>query len=355
MAMLSTAPRSPRVGGPFLEPEIFDVSMRTVIIHALLGCSMLSGCASNPASKAPAPGRGLHWTWSEQQLAELGYPGYRDEYSSAQWGVLYDDEGVAYGPKSFFEGRTRLEHPYLTVNDEFVQSRWVRIYRSECCSEPLLGHFLEIMDLAWKDVGERIGYTPEVMLSVYTPAEVEDYKRVAGVDVWVTHLVSGPNILMQPVDVLFRRTLAGHAAYAAVAQSLLDLQTHGRIPMWLREGISSYLAQEGFEHLSFVAEFRAVDHPVLMTPAQVEANVYPLLDRRDGRIARYNAFLMVWHLSETYGWDRVRALLQQVGAGATFEDAVRSVYGMELAPWLALLDPTVNGEPTTSVPPRTTK
>ncbi len=331
------------------------VSSRLPTLCALSALLSFAGCASTPSSQAPTSGRGLHWTWSEQQLADVGYPGYLDAYSSTGWGVLYDDEGVAYGPKSYFEGRTRLDHPYLTVNDEFVQSRWIRLYRSECCSEALLGHFLEIMDLAWKDVGERLGFTPTVMLSVYTPAEVEDYKRVAGVDVWITHLVSGPYILMQPVDVLFRRTLAGHAAYAAVAQALLDLQTHGRIPMWLREGIASYLAQEGFEHLSFMAEFRAAGQPVLMTPSEVESNVYPLVDRRAGRIARYNAFLMVWHLSETYGWDRVQALLAAVNAGAHFDDAVQAVYGMELTPWLALLDPTLNGEPTTTLPPRNPK
>lgn len=328
------------------------MTLRLRSTFALGALLVFAGCASTPSSQMPTAGRGLHWTWSAQQLAELGYPGYVDAYSSAQWGVLYDDAGIAYGPKSFFEGRTRLEHPHLTVNDEFVQSRWIRLHRSECCSEALLGHFLEIMDLAWKDVGEHIGFVPEVPLSVYSPADVESYKREAGLDIWVTHLVTGPSILMQPIDVLFRRTLAGHAAYAAVTQSLLDLHTHGRIPMWLREGISSYLAQEGFEHLSFMGEFRAAGHPVLMTPAQVETHVYPLLDRRNGRIARYNAFLMVWTLSESYGWERVRALLAAVSEGADFAAAVQSVYGMELEPWLALLDPTVNGEPTTSVPPR---
>ena len=318
----------------------------------LLACAQVfAGCGSS----APPleEGRGLHWAWSEEKLEAEGYPGYRDEYSSVQWGVLYDDEGVAYGPKSYFEGRTRLEHPHLTVTDDYLESRWVRIHRSGCCTEPLLGHFLEILDLAWADLTEALGYVPPLKLSVHTSADVETYRREAGVDIWVTHLVVGPSIVFQPVDVLFRRTLAGHAAYAAVAQALVDMQTHGRIPMWLREGLSSYLAQEGFEHLSFMREFRLQGQDVLMTPAEVEANVYPLVDRRLGRMARYNAFLMVWHLSETYGWERVQRLLAAVEAGEDFDDAVREVYGLEVDDWIALLDPTVNGEPTTTLPPRT--
>lgn len=310
----------------------------------------LAGCATSKPRLDP--GRGLYWTWGADQLAREGFPGYRDEYSSVQWGVLHDDEGIAYGPKSYYEGSTRLDHPHLTVDEHFLESRWIRLHRSACCTEPLLGHFLEIADLAYVDLSRKLGYASPVKLSVHSSLDVEGWRRESGRDYWVTHLVDGSTLLLGPIDVLFRRTLASHAAFGAVAMSLLDLKTHGRIPPWLREGLSSYLAEEGFELLNFMTEFRS-QRAVLMTPAEVERHVYPLVDRENGRIARYNAFLMVWHLSETWGWNRVRDLLDGVERGERFDAAVERVYGLDVEAWLAALDPTVNGEPTTTLPART--
>lgn len=315
----------------------------------LLLLAVASGCGS---SAQLATGRGLFWSWNDARLAADGYPGYEDAYSSPQWGVLYDEEGVAYGPRSYYEGRTRLAHPYLTVTEEYLESRWLRVYQSGCCTEALLGHFLEICDLARFDLGQKLGVDPEVKLQAYIPADLAEYERVTGHAYWVTHAVHGNAIVFSPVDVLFRRTLAAHTAFAAVAQALLDLKCDGRIPPWLREGLSSYLAEEGFEHLSFIEEFRP-HRQVLMSAGEVERHVFPLLDRENGRLARYNAFLMVWRLSETYGWDRLRATLDGVERGASFEQAVRDVYGVGVDQLLTAIDPVRNGEPTTARPART--
>jgi hypothetical protein len=156
-------------------------------------------------------------------------------------------------------------------------------------------------------------------------------------------------VVFSPIDILFRRTLAGHAVYSALAQSMLDLKCGGRIPPWLREGLSSFLAEEGFEHLSFMGEFRA-ERDVLMHPDEVDRWVFPLIDRNNGRIARYNAFLMVWHLSENYGWSRVQDLLDVVERGASFDSAVLQVYGVDTAQLRDAIDPVRNGEPTTVRP-----
>jgi hypothetical protein len=316
-----------------------------------LGVSVLGGLGGCSTSTKFSAGRGLYWNVTDVQLARDGYPGREDTYSSREWGVLYDEAGIAYGPRSYYEGRTRLEHPSLTVTDEYLESRWIRIYQSGCCTESLLGHYLEICDLAWKDLSEKLEFVPESKLFIAPAADLDEYKRWTARDFWVTHAVQGEAIVMSPVDVLFRRTLAAHAAFGAVAQALLDLKCHGEIPMWLREGLSSYLAEEGYEHLSFMMEFRS-QRPILQTPRWTAQHVYPLMDRADGRIARYNAFLMAWTLAEELGFDHIQELLGLVEKGAQFEAAVETVYGVRYDEWLARLNPVVNGEPTTTIPPR---
>lgn len=322
--------------------------MHTRILSSvvLAGVALFVGCGTT----APSAGRGLHWAYTPERLAAEGYPDPKQELSSREWGVLFDDEGIPYGPRSFFIDQQQQEHPYLTVTDAYLESRYVRVHESTCCGPALLGHYLEICDLAVVEISERLNMDAVPKLNVFVADDLDDWRRVSGVDFWVTHHTVGPSIQVQPVSMLFRRTLAGHTAYASIAEALLDTKTHGRIPRWLREGIASYLSEEGFEHLSFMVEFRARGEEVLMTPAEVERNVYPLADRTLGRKARYNAFLMVWTLSETYGWNRVQDLLDRVATGEDFEDAVEAVYGVDDEAWLALLDPTVNGEPTVTRP-----
>lgn len=317
-------------------------------LPVLLGLLLLAGCGRPNTSLDT--GRGLFWAWSDERLQQDGYPGSSPEkYSSMEWGVLYDDEGIPYGPKSYFDGRQMLDHPYLEITDAYLQSRWVRIPRSECCTEPLLGHYLEICDLAWKDITDELGYVPDQRINVYSPADMDGYFAVTGADFAQSFVVSGPSVVVQPIDVLFRRTLAGHVAYAGIGEALIAMQTHGGAPDWLQVGLASYLAKEGYEHLSFMKEFRPTRESVLLTPAQVTADLLPCASRETFRVARYNAFLMAWYLSEDHGFDRVVRLLSAMHDGQTFAEAVRAVYGVDEATLLAAIDPSVLGEPTTTM------
>ena len=324
--------------------------VRSSFLLLLAAASLLvTGCGSS----MPAPDRGLYWAYTEERLETEGYPDFKHDFSSLEWGVLFDDEGVTYGPRAYFVNQAAAGPPVPDVTDEYLESRWVRVHESTCCGPALIGHYLEICDLAYVEVSEQLRMESPPKLTVFGADDADHWRRLSGREFWVTHLVVGRSIFVQPISMMFRRTLAGHVAYASIAQALLDEKTHGRIPMWLREGISSYLSEEGFEHLSFMAEFRARDLPVLMTPAEVERHVYPLVDRTQGRIARYNAFLMVWHLSETWGWERVQDLLDLVEQGARFDDAVEQIYGVDQQTWLAAIDPTVLGEPTRTRPGHT--
>ena len=102
-----------------------------------------------------------------------------------------------------------------------------------------------------------------------------------------------------------------------------------------------------------MAEFRPRRESILLTPAQVIADLVPFEERETARVARYNAFLMAWHLSEKHGFDRIVQLLDRMGAGMSFAESVQAVYGVDESALLAAIDPTVLGEPTTTMPGRT--
>ena len=106
-----------------------------LLLLAALFAALFAGCGTT----APSAGRGLHWDYPAPRLEADGYPDSKKDLSSREWGVLFDDEGVTYGPRSYFIDQVQQEHPYLEVNEQFLQSRWVRVYESICCGPALLG------------------------------------------------------------------------------------------------------------------------------------------------------------------------------------------------------------------------
>ena len=160
-------------------------------------------------------------------------------------------------------------------------------------------------------------------------------------------MVEGNHISFAPIRTLFSRRLAYHAVRNGVAQAFLEQKCHGQAPPWFTQGLASYLGEEGNVLMNFTYEFRD-DREVVWSSARTIQHVHPLIDRENGRIALYNAFLMVWKMVEGWGWDCVRQLTDEMANGIPFADAVKSVYGMDEASLLELLDPSVNGEPTGS-------
>lgn len=319
-----------------------------VLVLAIASLSLLGGCASTPGT--PSPGLGLYPTFDAPRIAEKGYPNNLDQpywwpaESQGEWGILYDDEGVPYGPNTYYHFKTRLNHPDLVVTDSTMTGRWFTINRSDNVREEMTGRWLELHDLFHQDMKDALHFTPKGKIQIYAAPTLKDYKKVTGKDFWVTQVVDGPFIAYEPIGVLWSRTLALHAIRNGVATSFLDMKCHGNLPQWLRAGLASYLAEEGGVLEDFMVQFRG-DRSVLLSSGEVLRTIYPLTGKEDGRIAQYNAFLMAWHLAQDYGWARVVQLLDLLQQGVLFEEAVPRVYGVSVPRLLELLDPQRLGDP----------
>lgn len=319
-------------------------------LAAVLGLLCLTGCAA-AGGGAPSPGRGLYSDFDEARLAEKGWPNdlnqpyWWPEEQEGEWGILYDSEGVPYGPNTYYHFRRRLDHPDLAVTDSTMTGRWFSINLHERSKEVMFGRWLELHDLAHQDMVEKLHFTPPGKILIYVAPEFEDYLKVTGKEYWVTQVADGPFIAYEPMRALWSRTLALHAIRNGVALAFLDMKCHGLVPPWLRQGLASYLAEEGGPLTNYVGEFRG-QREVLLSPREVMLHVHPLVDRENGRIALYNAFLMTWNLAENYGWEKIEALLDLMEQGVVFEDAVPQVYGVSVGRLLDLLDPRSFGEPT---------
>ncbi len=319
-----------------------------VLVLAIACLVFVGGCASTGGM--PQPGMGLYPAFDAPRIAEKGYPNDLNQPywwpagSQGEWGILYDDEGVPYGPNTYYHFKTRLDHPDLVVTDSTMTGRWFTVNRSAGVREEMTGRWLELHDLFHEDMKDALHFKPEGKIQIYAAPTLIDYKRVTGKDFWVTQVVDGPFIAYEPIGILWTRTLALHAIRNGVATSFLDMKCHGNLPHWLRSGLASYLAEEGGVLEDFMNQFRSY-RPVLLSSREVVRTIYPLTDKESGRIAQYNAFLMAWHLAQDYGWDKVVQLLDLLQQGALFEEAVPQVYGVGVPRLLELLDPQTLGDP----------
>lgn len=318
----------------------------TRLLSIALLLALGSGCAT---SSKLTPGRGLFWSLTPSQLETSGYPNNQRGFNSPAWGQIYDDENSAIGPGSYVEQNNPVDHPHLKREEEYIESRWVRFYRTKCCAENMQHHILEVLDLHWYELKDLLNYAPDRIITVYSPADLDEWRMMSGHEFWNTHTVADGHILLEPAGILFRRQIYGRVLRASMALAFLEMKCHGELPPWFREGLASYLAEEGNDHLAFVDATRQRGEPVLWHHDEIVRHLKPLVEMEKGRVARYNAFLMIWHLSEGYGYDRIRQLLDTVEGGATFEEACELVYGMGESELIALLDPVTLGEPTTTM------
>ncbi len=324
--------------------RVAAVSLALSVLAAVL---WLNGCAPG----VPAEGLGLYSDFDAARLAAVGFPNDLDQPywwpagEEGEWGILYDDEGVPYGPNTYYHFRMRLDHPDLVVTDSTMTGRWFTMNRHDRSKEVMFGRWLELHDLAHEEFKKLLRYEPPMKIQIYVAPTLNDYKKVCGKDYWVMQVADGPFIAYEPMRTLWARRLALHAIRKGVALSFLDLKCHGLLPPWLRMGLASYLAEEGNVLEDYMNQFRT-DRDVISSPQEMMLHIHPLYDRDTGRIAMYNAFLMSWHLAEDYGWSKVQDLLDLLEQGVRFDDAVPRVYGVSVQRLLELLDPRVSGDPT---------
>lgn len=306
----------------------------------------------HPALLAPLTPQSVFPRFSPQELATAGYPDHKHVYAYPGYKPFRDAAGVTYGLFSLARRDSVFAREGLVVTQKDVSYRGVRIIAPPEFEGTWAIPLLESLDWAQRELGSLLRHELSDTLVVLTTRDLQEYRELTGCDVIRLYLDRGDVVITQPVQILFSRTLATHAAFHMMAVRLIkDLAGGGPLPAWLVQGLASYLAEDGNHFLSYVAMFRG-KRPVVIKPAAAEA-VLASPPHEDGAtdqyrfsVAGYSAFLMTWELVEHRGGlDKVRDLLAAVGAGRTPDDACYEVYGLDLAALTEALDATRRAEP----------
>lgn len=329
------------------------ISCCAVAILTTAAAATAADLPDHPALLAPlTPDAGFP-RFTPAELAAAGYPDHKYVFAYPGYEPFVDGEGEPYGPLSLHRPPGPIQpRDGLILADGEIRYRGVRLRHDPAKQTATVIPMVEMLDWARRDLAALLAHEAHDTLLVEDTVDLADYRRRTGYGFHRPYRDQDGRAVLQPAQMLMARGLASYTAFHLVAVRLLEDLAGGRpLPIWLREGLASYLAEEGNNHLSFVARYRA-EHPVVVPPDEVRRVLGgPPLDDDQAdalqvRVASHSAFLMAWELVENRGGLKtVRELLVRIGRGEDPDDVCRSLYGTDLAGLAASLDATTRPEP----------
>ena len=305
----------------------------------------------HPAEYPPLTPDGPFPRCGSMELELGGFPDHMHAWHWSDWTPPVDADGLTYGPGSLCQRRQLLEREGLVLEPAMKGWRQFVIEHNPGYKPCDMLPFMEIIDLAYRQIRDQIGLEVADTLRMVNPDNVNQYRQMTGQGTWRLYQRDGNDVILQSIGVLQARTLEGHAAHMLVAEWVLDKGVGADLPIWLTKGLVDYLGENGVHLVNYMAEFRS-DGPVLLAPPLVEhiltagVDPDPGRDRQMYRRASYSAFLMVWELVENQGGlAAMREFLHAVRDGADPDEAATATWGQDLAGLARMLDPVQLGEP----------
>jgi hypothetical protein len=309
--------------------------------------------ADHPALLAPLTPGSTFPRFSAAELAAAGFPDDLHRFSWPGFEPFVDPQtGETYGPRSLVTGRVVQEREGLENGPGFSRYRRFHLTYDPGYEAFHMLPMVEMLDWAHRDLSRLLGHALPDTLRLASPDNLDDYRERTGYAFHRLYQDQGDVVVLEPVPILVARTLAVHVAHHLIASRLLDDLAGGRpLPAWFRQGVPSYLAQEGTHLVNYLAMYRA-DRDVVVSADQVERVLTspPLADdeadKFEYRRACYSAFLMAWELIEHRGGlAPVREFCARIGAGEDPDTVSEDLWGHDLADLAADLDATRRPEP----------
>jgi hypothetical protein len=331
------------------------------LLGALLLLTPIAGAAGAAPPLAQHPSQLATLTpastfprFTPAQLVAAGFPDHLHACRQPSWEPLVDASGTTYGPNTLARGAEILPRGDLVIAPGAIGYRGIHLVHEPQFAATVVLPFVELLDWARRDLPPLLGHDRADTLRVRDPGTLEAYTAATGQSFWRLHAWRDGECVIEPAVTLASRTLDAHAAFAIVAEWLLDdaAGVGNGFPAWFRAGLGSYFAEYGVHLVNYAAEFRAAGLPVVLAAARTDSLLAappladPELDRRLYRTASYSAFLMVWELVEHRGGlTALQRLVRETAAGAAPDDACRVVYGLSWAELAAAVDATTRPEP----------
>ena len=286
--------------------------------------------------------------FTKDELEQTGFP---DHLHKFYW-PGYDGE---LGPGMFCKGQILQAVEGLEIQSDKISFGVTSIEFDPFFQPCQVLPALEFSQYALDRCEKVLGLKPESNIHFIKPDNPNHYTELTGYGVWRKFKLQGDTC----TPILSSSVMISHTVVDMITQWLL--QSYGQLPDWFTNGVGAYVADMGPHFISYVAQFRP-EGSILRDPMSVDQVLYhdPIVDletdRKVFRIARYNAFLMVWNLVEyNGGLDSLKQLLAETKSGTDFKSACEKVYQMPMTSLMNRINPVITGEPIgTNIVPRNT-
>ena len=188
---------------------------------------------------------------------------------------------------------------------------------------------------AYRTISENIGPPADGKVVLIGAEDLDEYRFLTRKEWWYYGVVKGDTIYFEPFDIMLKRTILKLGITQKMAQMALDKRSGGRIPIWMKEGLASRIAEEWPIIRTQMAEFRDGDYDTTPSPERIEEILEAADDRPLTRIAFYCSYIMVNRLVEEFGMERILRFLDLLAEGRSYEDASQEAFGVD---YVSLLD-----------------
>jgi hypothetical protein len=270
------------------------------------------------------PGDHISATWSWQRFGSVLPPGAEISY---RWRITDAEGRVTETPLSSLRVQDD-RHTWRELSDGNVTVRWYR--GDDAFGRDLLASARESVDRIQAQQGVDLHYP--VTVHVYG-SQQELFEAIPGVPGWIGG-ISIPEfdtvvVGFGPQDLSWgRRALTHELTHQMVFQMTAHPTLGSRVPVWLNEGLA--VVSEG--EIEPAAQ-KLLDDAVRGDMLPTLRNLAGSFTIRDGHLAGVAyaaAESAVRYLLQTYGADRMRAMLLALGEAATPDEAARRAYGRNL-------------------------
>jgi len=181
---------------------------------------------------------------------------------------------------------------------------------------------------AYRLVTEKIGRPSDGKVVMIGAKDLDDYRFLTRKEWWYYGVIKGDTIYFEPLDIMIKRSIAKIGITQKFAQLALIHRSGGKLPIWLREAVASFIAGEEEILRAQAKEFEYDGVNLDISPDEINQALEEAKDRGATRVAFYGAFRMFKNLMEFSTMEDVLKFADYLRDGKSIDDASKLAFGM---------------------------